>query len=165
MPPATNTPLMNTSTLMPPRTTADAQFTFRAETPVKVELEAIAATLDQKPSELLRDILLAALPALRAKAEEAVKEREKLPKGITPEALDAALASLMRRFTRGEPIHLEPQDLLAPESKAVWVFLSFLWSEDRTDDLRERMVDAIADLASAGKPVKIVADPSRPAKN
>jgi hypothetical protein len=133
------------ATLMP-RQTADAQLTFRAETPMKVELEAIAATLDRSSAKLLRDILAEALPRLRQEADAEVKKREKLPHGITEDELDKALNSLLRKFTVGEAVHLEQQDLLSPESKAVWVLLSYIWGDHPTDAERQAAAEATAAL-------------------
>lgn len=138
-----------------PRQTADAQLTFRAETNLKIELEAIAATLDRSAGKLLRDVLAEALPRLRKQAEEEVKNRENLPHGITADALEKALNSLMRKFTQEEPVHLDRQDLLGPESKAVWVLLSYIWGEHPTEEemtIAAEAATAIAGMKSPKKP-------------
>lgn len=125
--------IMVTGTTLMPRQTADAQFTFRAEAPMKVELEAIAKTLDRSSAKLMRDVLAEALPRLRKLAEEEINRRERLPHGVTEDEFEKAFAALFRDFTRDEPLHLEQQDLLSPKSKAVWVLLSCIWGEVPTD--------------------------------
>src|SRR5262245_60739890 len=92
--------------------TADAQLTFRAEQRLKTELEACAKTLDRSSAKLLRDILADALPALRKKADAERDQRDKLPHGITPDVLERAMNSVLRKWGSGEPIHLELSQLL-----------------------------------------------------
>ena len=133
------------------RQTSDAQLVFRADKPAKIELEAIAATLDRSSAKLLRDMLAEQLPKLRAQADEEVKRREKLPHGITEDVLEKELDSLVRKYSQGEPIHIEQQDLLSPESKAVWVLLSYIWGELPTDKEREAASAAIVALAGTSK--------------
>ncbi|VTS01765.1 unnamed protein product [Gemmata massiliana] len=136
------------------RQTSDAQLVFRADKNAKIELEAIAAALDRSSAKLLRDMLAEQLPKLRAEADEEVKRREKLPHGVTQDVLEDRLESLVRKYAQGDPIHIEQQDLLSPESKAVWVLLSYIWGEHPTDKEREAAGAAVVALAGASKPSK-----------
>lgn len=146
--------MTSSATLIMPRQTADAQLIFRAEQAMKVELEAIAKTLDYSSAKLLRDVLAEALPRLRARAEEEVRRKERLPHGITPDALEKALAALIRKFAAGDPVRIDHQDLLGPESKALWVLLTYLWGEVVSEDDRRAVAGAIPGLRAPPKPRK-----------
>jgi hypothetical protein len=145
---------MTVSTLPMPRSTSDAQVTFRTDTQQKTQLDVIAAALDEKVSDLVREAVADALPRLRRRADEEISKREKLPVGITAEALDRSLAALVRRLSLREPIQLDTQDLLAPDSKALWVLLSYLWGEHPTADEHRAAAEALAAVVGQKLPTK-----------
>ncbi|HEY1188429.1 MAG TPA: hypothetical protein VGE74_12330 [Gemmata sp.] len=116
---------------------------------MKTELEAIAKTLDRSSAKLLRDVLAEAMPRLRKQADEEIKRKEKLPHGITPDELEKSLAALHRKLLSGDAIHIEQQDLLGPESKAVWVLLGYLWESHATDEDRNAVKTFLDSLSSA----------------
>lgn len=141
---------MSTSHKLMARQTSDAQLVFRAEREAKVELEAIAAALDRSAAKLLRDMLAEKLPELRKRADEEIRKREGMPHGVTQDLLERELESLLRRMAIGGPVQIEQQDLLAAESKALWVFLSYIWGEHPTADERAAAAEAILTFTGGG---------------
>ncbi|MDB5308505.1 MAG: hypothetical protein JWO38_2707 [Gemmataceae bacterium] len=129
---------------------SDAQIVFRAETALKVELEAVSETLDVSSAKLLRDLLAEALPQLRKKADAEAARRAKLPAGVTREEVEKALLSHLRAFARGESLHIGPRDLLTPAGKALWVFLGFIWRDDKSEADR-KAADKLAGIVSRFK--------------
>jgi hypothetical protein len=132
---------------------ADAQFVFRGATAEKVELDAIAKTLDRSSADILREVLGEALPKLRERAEREQARRDHLPHGITPDDLDRAVTSLLRKLAQGEPVHIEQHDLLSAQSKALWVVLGFLWGESATD-VERAAASALKSLAEGKPPLR-----------
>jgi hypothetical protein len=129
---------------------SDAQIVFRAETALKVELEAISETLDVSSAKLLRDLLAEALPALRKKAEAELARKAGQPGGVTREEVEKALLSHLRTFARGEPLQIGPRELLTPASKALWVLLGYLW-EDELSDADRKAADKLAAVVAKFK--------------
>jgi hypothetical protein len=105
------------------------QINARVDPQVKARLDAAAAVLDQTSSVLLREALEAKLEEFEARAEEAAKRRGKWPGAIPQHEVDTALVRVLKSVSRNEPIRLMPGELYGADAKALWVLLSWVWSE------------------------------------
>lgn len=114
------------------------QINTRVDPAVKARYDAAAAALDVPASQIYRELLEQNLADIEKRAEEAARKRGGWQGGIPQHAIEAAVQRFMRSVARNEPLRLEPRDLYSADAKALWLFLSWIWSEGEADDAKVR---------------------------
>lgn len=136
------------------------QLITRVDPAVTGRLAAVAAGSNQTVSEIVRRIIENGIEAEENNAKRVAATREKMPKGITEDAVAVATHDLIRIINRSQTLMIPPSTLLSPMSLALYRLLSTVWTGDKiSDDTRAKLG---AKLANA---VQEVAPPIPPPRN